>query len=53
MAQCWLVKDDKSLAMQLEREIKKRSKKQKLAIIACPENLSANPQVQPFPPLLY
>ncbi len=51
IAQCWLINNDKLLAMRLEREIKKLSKKQKMAIISCPETLSSNPQVQPFTPL--
>ncbi|BCA94219.1 hypothetical protein TUM19329_05800 [Legionella antarctica] len=51
IAQCWKINNDKLLAMQLEREIKKLSRKQKMAIIAHPENLSIEPQVQPYPPI--
>ena len=51
MAQCWLIRNDKLLALQLEREIKKLTKKQKMALITEPVLLSTNPQVQPFPPL--
>jgi len=51
MAQCWLIRNDKLLALQLERDIKKLTKKQKMALISEPVLLSTNPQVQPFPPL--
>lgn len=50
IAQCWIIAN-KLLALQLERDIKKLSKKQKMAIIAHPESLSTNPQVQPFTPI--
>lgn len=46
IAQSWLV-EDKHLALQLERDIKKRSREQKLAIIAQPEHLSNDPRVRP------
>lgn len=48
IVQCWLVHKDKVLAMQLEREIKKRSRKDKLTIINHPESLSTNPLVTPY-----
>ena len=48
IAQSWLVKEDKVLAMQLERKIKKLSKKEKISLIANPEKLSDKAQVQPW-----
>lgn len=47
IAQCWLIKGDKLLAMQLEREIKKYSRKQKENLILHPETLSTHPTVSP------
>jgi putative endonuclease len=48
IAQCWLVKGDKLLALQLEREIKKRSREQKKVLILHPHKLSTNPNVEPY-----
>ncbi len=45
IAQSWLIQNDKALAMQLERKIKKLSRKEKIKLIANPESLSNNPQV--------
>lgn len=48
IAQCWLINGDKLLAMQIERDIKKLSRQQKIELISNPTLLSTNPQVQPF-----
>jgi putative endonuclease len=48
IAQCWLVQGDKILAMQLERAIKKCSRKNKIELIHCPHKLSNNPKVTPY-----
>jgi putative endonuclease len=48
IAQCWLVKEDKLLALQLEREIKKRTREQKKDLILHPQKLSTNPSVEPY-----
>lgn len=48
IAQCWLIKEDKLLALQLERAIKKLSKQQKTQLILNPHTLSQHPQVQIF-----
>lgn len=45
IAQAWLIKGDKVLAMQLEREIKKRSRQEKINLIMQPAMLSDNPNV--------
>lgn len=47
IAQHWLIQGDKLLAMQLERDIKKRSRVQKIKLIAQPETLTQDPRVQP------
>lgn len=39
IAQCWLVGNDKLLALKLERDIKKKNRQQKLALILNPESL--------------
>lgn len=51
IAQSWLVSGDKLLAMQLERDIKKRSRKQKIDLILNPHVLTTDARVQPFTPL--
>ena len=51
IAQCWLVKGDKLLALKLERAIKKRSRKEKMELILHPEQLSEHPGVEPQFPL--
>lgn len=48
IAQCWLINEDKSLAMHLERAIKKRTRIQKMELIAKPSTLSSDPRVQPY-----
>ena len=48
IAQSWLIKGDKLLAMKLERTIKKRSRQDKLALISNPQALSESPDVIPF-----
>ena len=48
IAQSWLIKGDKILAMQVERDIKKLSRKQKIHLIKNPMSLSANPLIQPL-----
>ena len=45
IAQAWLIKGDKILAMQLEREIKKRTRQEKINLIMHPAILSDNPNV--------
>lgn len=52
IAQSWLIDGDKILAMQLEREIKKKTREQKIRIIKNPETLSADPRVRPITPEL-
>lgn len=49
IAQCWLIHNDKILAMRLEREIKKRSRKEKMELILHPDSLSSDPKVQLAP----
>lgn len=51
IAQCWLISDDKLLALQMERAIKKLTRKQKIELITNPLLLSKNAQVQPFTPI--
>lgn len=48
IAQCWIIENDKSLAMHLENEIKKRSRKDKEELIRSPSSLTSDPRVQPF-----
>lgn len=47
IAQSWIIRGDKLLALQLERDIKKRSRLQKMELILHPHLLSADPRVQP------
>lgn len=53
IAQSWCVDGDKLLAMQLEREIKKRTRKQKIEIIMNPESLCTDPRVRPVNPDIF
>lgn len=46
IAQCWKVVGEKSLAMRLEREIKKLSRAEKEKIILDPGTLLNDPRVQ-------
>ncbi len=46
IAQSWLIHGDKVLAMQIERNIKKLSRKQKMEIILHPATLSTDPRVE-------
>lgn len=46
IAQCWQIDGSKSLAMQLEKQIKKLSRNEKENLIAKPARLSDNPQVK-------
>jgi putative endonuclease len=39
IAQCWMVPNDKSIAMKIENFIKKLTKKEKEQLILCPEKL--------------
>lgn len=48
IAQSWLIQGDKKLAMQLERAIKKRSKKGKAELILAPQSLCTDPKVHVF-----
>ncbi len=48
IAQCWLIKGGKLLAMQLERDIKRLSRKEKILLIKDPGVLAINPQIIPF-----
>lgn len=48
IAQSWLIKGDKLLALQLERDIKKRSREQKKDLIMHPHKLSIHPHVEPY-----
>ncbi len=48
IAQCWQIKNDKLLAMQLERNIKKRSRIQKMELILNPDTLSTDPSVRVY-----
>lgn len=50
IAQCWLIQENKALAMQLERQIKKRSRKEKMELIQNPDKLTDDPRVQPVNP---
>ena len=47
IAQSWLIKGDKLLALKLEREIKKRSRTAKEELIHKPQLLSSDPRVTP------
>lgn len=53
IAQCWKICGEKSLAMQLERDIKKLTRSQKESIIADPATVSMDPRVQPVEGTLY
>lgn len=46
IAQCWQIDGSKSLAMQLEKQIKKLSRKEKENLIAKPAKLAINPQIK-------
>lgn len=46
IAQCWQINGSKSLAMQLERQIKKLTRQEKEKLIARPSKLSDSPQVK-------
>ncbi len=46
IAQCWQIDGSKSLAMQLEKQIKKLSRQEKETLIAKPAKLSDNPLVK-------
>ncbi len=46
IAQCWKIMGERSLAMRLEREIKKLSRLEKEKIISDPGKLSADLRVQ-------
>ncbi len=46
IAQCWKIVGEKSLAMRVEREIKKLTRVEKEEIIFDPTKLSADPRVQ-------
>lgn len=48
IAQAWLVIEDKLLAMQLEREIKKRTRAEKTMLILHPDRLTAHSGVTPI-----
>ena len=50
IAQCWRIKGDKLLALQLERTIKKCSRKEKIELILHPEQLSEHHKVEPLNP---
>jgi putative endonuclease len=47
IAQCWCVKESKSLAMHLENTIKRLSKAKKESLISMPTTLSTDARVQP------
>lgn len=46
IAQCWLVDNDKLLALKLERDIKKKSRQQKLQLILNPASLCTLPNIK-------
>lgn len=48
IAQCWQIQNDKSLAMKIERYIKKLSRAEKEEIIKAPYTLSVDPRIQPI-----
>jgi putative endonuclease len=50
IAQSWIIKGDKILAMQIERSIKKLTRQQKTHLINHPDSLSTSPQIQPVNP---
>jgi putative endonuclease len=50
IAQSWRVTGDKILALQLERAIKKCSRKEKIELILHPEQLLKHPRVEPLNP---
>lgn len=47
IAQCWEIKADKSLAMQLERQIKAMSRAEKDQLIHHPARLLHRPEIKP------
>lgn len=49
IAQCWQIDGSKSLAMQIEKQIKKLSRQEKERIIAKPAKLTTNPSVKIIP----
>lgn len=49
IAQCWQINGSKSLAMQIEKQIKNLSRQEKESIIAKPAKLSDNPLVKSVP----
>jgi putative endonuclease len=49
IAQCWQITGDKSLAMKLERVIKKLTRDEKIKMILHPTTLSDDPRVVPMP----
>jgi putative endonuclease len=51
IAQCWVIDEDKILALKLEREIKKKNRQQKIELIQHPARLSSDPRVKPFIPI--
>ncbi|CAM2882400.1 GIY-YIG nuclease family protein [Legionella worsleiensis] len=51
IAQCWIIDGDKSLAMKIERDIKKKSHQQKTNLIQNPVSLSADPRIKPYIPI--
>lgn len=46
IAQCWQIIGDKSLALQMERHIKRLSREQKTEIIMYPTRLSDDPRIK-------
>ena len=48
MAQCWNIRGDKALAMQIERHIKTLSRVKKQSIISDPTTLIAKASIQPI-----
>ena len=49
IAQCWRIDGSKSLAMQIEKQIKQLSRQEKEILIAKPSRLSENPLVKTTP----
>jgi putative endonuclease len=47
IVQCWRIDGDKSLAMQLERDIKKMTRPDKDKLIMKPSSLTNNPLIKP------
>ncbi len=50
IAQCWEIQESKSLAMQLECQIKKLKRSEKEALINNPHMLSSDDRVKPSSP---